>query len=733
VIRARPAARGIALFAAGSVAALTVATLASMRPLPDRLDLPPGETFRAEVVDRHGLRLSVSYENRWNLYDRVELYEVPALLRDAMVEAEDRRFFRHAGVDWWARGAAVWQNLRAGRVVRGASTISEQVVRMLHPRPRRLWSRWVEGFEAARLERRFEKGEILAFYLNQVPYARQRRGVVQAARDTFGRDLGTLSRGEMLALAVLVRSPSRLDPRWAPGAMDASVTALARRLLRAGRLPPSTAGIAARHPADLGDARLPVAAPAFVRRARASSAGSERLHTTLDARIQARLQPVLDGAAAQLAARGVSHAAALAIDHRSGDVLLWMNARSGSEIDAVLVPRQPGSTLKPFVYALALEQGWTAATFIDDSPTSVAVGSGLHPYRNYSRLYRGPVRLRDALANSLNVPAVRAMQGLAPNALYRRLRALGFASLAQHPAFYGEGLALGNGEVTLRELVTAYAVLARGGLERPLRLLRDSGGARQSPVRHFEPEVATLVADILADADAREAEFGRGGVLDLPLPAAVKTGTSNDYRDAWALGFSDRYTAGVWMGDLERRSMAEVTGSLGPAVVLRSILVELHRFEPAGPLPLSPRLRSVRICAASGALAGDTCPVLDEWFRPGHAPEHDCPLHAAHPAVTAEPGASHDVAVERPTHGLHLAMDPRIPDRLEVFEFALDATSLPTEVEWIVDGEPAALRRSSDTRWEWPLSRGAHRVSARVRFAANGPPIETREVPFFVR
>ena len=718
--------------AVAGAAVLAVATLLSMRRLPERLDPPPGEVSRAEIVDRRGQRLSVTYENRWNLHDRAPLHQVPALLRDAVVLAEDRRFFEHDGVDWRARGAALWQNLRAGRFVRGASTISEQVVRMIHSRPRTIWSRWVEGFEAARLERCFAKGDILAFYLNQVPYARQRRGVVQAARDVFDRDLDTLNRDEMLALAVLVRSPSRLDPRRAPGALDASVKRLARRLAEAGRLSAAAAAAVASRPLALGTSELPVAAPAFVRHVRATSDGAVKIHTTLDGRLHARLQPLLDETVRRLAPRGVEHGAALAVDHRSDEVLLWMNARSGSEIDAVLTPRQPGSTLKPFVYALALERGWTAATLIDDSPMSSAVGNGLHRYRNYSRIYRGPMRLRIALANSLNVPAVRAMQSLPPAALYRRLQALGFASLGEHPEFYGEGLALGNGEVTLRELVSAYAVLARGGLHIPLRLLRDGSVDAKKPRRLFDTDVSTLVADILADADAREPEFGRGGALDLPVPAAVKTGTSNDYRDAWAVGFSDRYTAGVWMGDPGRRAMAEVTGSLGPAVVLRAIFAELHRFESAGPLRISPRLRRATVCAASGSKAGEKCPAIEEWFRPGHAPEHECPLHT--PRVAAAPQvAPPEVDVLRPSPGLHLAMDPRIPDPLEVFEFALEATPDPGEVEWIVDGEPAALRRSAANRWEWPLSRGAHRVRARVRFREAGDPIETREVAFFVR
>jgi len=719
-------------------AVLAIATAASMQSVPRDLDAVLGDARRAEVVDRHGLRLSVTYENDWNLDDRVALHEVPALLRRAIIEAEDRRFDEHDGVDWRARLAATWQNLRAGRAVRGASTITEQVIRMIHPRPRTLWSRWVEGFEAIRLERHVSKADILAFYLNQVPYSHRRRGVVQAARDLFDRDLETLAPDEMIALAVLVRSPSRLDPRAGTVGLRSRSKRLAARLVGLGALPSDAAARIGSHPFDLREARLPLSAPAFVRHARETAGATTRIETTLDAALQARLQTHLDERIARLAQRGVRHGALMVVDHVDDQVLVWANATSDSQIDAVLTPRQPGSTLKPFVYALALENGWTAATLIDDSPITASVGSGLHSYRNYSGLNRGPIRLRLALANSLNIPAIRAMRSLPRGALYRRLRALGFASLDLNPEHYGDGLALGNGEVTLYEMVAAYATLARGGIQAPLEILR---GARPGPdprrVRLFDREVTHLVTDILADADARSLEFGRGGVLELPFPAAVKTGTSNDYRDAWALGFTDRYTVGVWMGALDRSPMKDVTGALGPAVVLRAALTELHRFEPAGRLALSRSLRRVKVCAVSGRLAGAHCPAIEEWFRPAHAPVEDCDVHGPHPGPLEPVEAATGVALLQPTEGLHLAADPRIPDPLEVFEFVLEAGSAlragSSTVEWFVDDAAQDLRRVSDTRWEWPVRPGEHRVRARVHLTPSTPPSETREVRFFVR
>jgi penicillin-binding protein 1C len=527
---------------------------------------------RSQLTDRAGRPLSVTYENAWNLHEVVAFHEVPTLLREAFVQAEDQRFYHHGGVDWIARAHAALQNLRAGRVVRGASTISEQSVRMLQPRPRTLWSRWIEGIQAGRLEARFSKAEILAFYLNQVPYARQRRGVAQAARDYFDRDLETLAPGEMLALAVLVRSPVRLDLVRGTRAIEAPLLRLAERMHRAGALSARELravrgeGLALTRPAP------PVAAAHFVRFVRMQQATRSRrparVTTTLDAALQERVQRLLDRRVERLRGRGVGDGAALVVDHLSGEILAWVDAGSfedseGGQIDAVLAPRQPGSTLKPLLYALAFEKGWSAATLVEDAPIADAVGHGLHLYRNYSRNHYGPLRVRLALGNSLNVPAVRAIRFVGRADFLERLRRAGVTSLRAHPDHYGDGLALGNGEVALLELVHAYATLARGGRFEPLRWTVDPVAPRDAPRRVYDPEVSALIADILADPEARELEFGRGGLLDFPVQTAVKTGTSNDYRDAWALGFSHRFTAGVWMGNLDRRPMQDVTGSRG--------------------------------------------------------------------------------------------------------------------------------------------------------------------------
>ena len=243
-----------------------------------------------------------------------------------------------------------------------------------------------------------------------------------------------------------------------------------------------------------------------------------------------------------------------------------------THIDAVRAPRQPGSAMKPLLYGLALDSGWTAATVIDDSPLAADVGPGLHAYQNYSRRFYGPIGLRDALGNSLNIPALKALHFVGSTAYLGFLRELGFTSLNDHPDVYGDGLALGNGAVSLYELVQAYAALANGGQYRPLTVLAEPGrqslGRQTSGRQVLSAEGASLIANILSDRDARTLEFGRASVLNFQAPTAVKTGTSSDFRDAWAVGFDARHTVGVWMGNLDQTPSQGVTGSTGPAILL---------------------------------------------------------------------------------------------------------------------------------------------------------------------
>jgi penicillin-binding protein 1C len=672
------------------------------------------DSQRFQVLDRHGEPLGITYQNRFNTTMR-PLYTVPEFLRNAMIASEDRHFFEHNGVDWRARLAALWQNIQAGKAVRGASTISEQVVRIVHPRPRNLWSRWVEGFEAMALERASSKGEILEFYLNQVPYAANRKGVAQAARYYFNRELDTLTPKEMLALAVLPRAPSALDLYKDPAAIEPAIAQLAEVMRqRDDSLSAPLASLQAQ-PLLVQPPPSPDNVSHFLHyiRETVSYQASESgvLRTTLDMPLQRMVQDLLDQRIRALKRKQVHNGAALVADHVTGEILAWAVGGSGDaalsqqtpspQVDAVRALRQPGSALKPFLYALALDSGWSPATLLDDAPMAEAIGSGLHSFKNYSHTFYGRITLREALGNSLNIPALQAVRHVGAQRYLDTLHDFGFASLAQPVDFYREGLALGIGEVSLFEMVQAYNALAHQGMFRPLTPLLDAhsgnGGGRV-----LSEESASLIGHILSDPFARRMEFGAGSILNLPVETAIKTGTSNDYRDAWVLGFNARYTVGVWLGNLDQTPMDGVTGSTGPALVLRSIFAELAQREAPRHLFLSPRLVQQDICSNGNAMGSADCFTRTEYFIAG----------TENAAGAIVPHSAPGLKLVRPTEGLQIAYDPRLPPELQAFEFAVGGKDAGQRIEWVLNGRPVDIT-SSDTLL-WALQRGKYTLTARA-------------------
>ncbi len=749
------------------LALFALKTAMDLQPMPAALSFGDSGVRKPQLVDRIGNPLSISYQNRWSV-QTVALREIPALLRNAFIESEDRRFSSHSGVDWLARVHALAQNLRAMKGVRGASTITEQVVRMLHPRPRTVWSRWLEGIEAARLEKRFSKSEVLEFYLNQVPYGHQRRGVVEAARFYFDRDPATLNVKESLALAVLVRAPSGLDPKQRHRSLERRLSKLAAHMRDKDLLSEAQYRAALAEGFEFAHSKRVIEAPQFVHYV-FDTTGAEvlnssgRVTTSLDGRVQQKVRQILWNRLQALSSSDMGDGAALVVDNRTGEVLAWVSesisaGESQGWVDAVTVRRQPGSTLKPFLYALAMEMGWTAATLIEDSPLSEAAGSGLHSFHNYSRTYYGPLRLRVALGNSLNTPAVRTIQFTGTERFLQWLRSLGISGLNKSADFYGHGLALGDGEVSLFELVQAYSALARQGAFRPLRTLCE----RRLPSDEIRPVIgpttAAIIADILSDPQARRLEFGEGHLLRFPVQTAVKTGTSSDHRDCWAVGFTQRYTAGVWMGNLDHRPTRGVTGAIGPALVLRAIFAELNRDAETGPFPACSGLQSVSICAVSGMLAGPDYPRMDEKFEPGKVPVEVCSLHSLRaacsvvglesvpvhpessiicsflsPALAGSRHAVSGIKLLQPTPGLQIAMDPRIPAELQAFAFRISKNIKPARVQWVLNGKLAGETGKDEHQFLWPLSRGEYIVQARVWRDGQTEPVETSQAAFMVK
>lgn len=670
-------------------------------------------------LDRNGIRLNQTYANKYNTTDQVELYESPSLFIKALLLSEDQNFYTHDGVDWSARRNALWQNIKAMAWIRGASTITEQVVKMLHPRSRSLWIKWIEGLEAQALEKKIAKADILRFYINQVPYASQRRGIKQAANYYFNRDLQTLSNRELLALVVLIRSPKWYDPFKSKQRLDKKIAQLADRLYAQNIIDRvEYKNIISSHLSLSKQVDIPDTSH-FIDyvSSRLTSANEHQavVHTTLDIEIQTFIQETLNSKIKALNSKNVHNGAVLVVDHQKNEVVAWVVAYAGernkhfNSYDPIVVPRQPGSTLKPFLYAQALEKGWEASTLIDDSPLSEGVGSGIHSYHNYSNNHYGLVTVRQALGNSLNIPAIKAIQYVGADVFLDSLHDFGITTLDQHPNYYGDGIALGNSEVTLFELTRAYTVFANMGKYNQISVLQNE--LNRDGSKEVLPETtSSLIADILSDSTARAKEFGINSILNFPHQTAVKTGTSSDYRDAWTIGFDDKYTVGVWFGNLDYQSMDKVTGSVGPAHVLRTIFSYLGNSREDRSLFLSRDLTKKRVCLHDNKDNLKQCTLVDEYYI---HPDNEPILKSMEdkPKIIA------------PSKNLILAKDPRIADDLEYYIFTVSEIDGVESVEWYLDDTLIATTKKCS--YDWKVERGKYRLHVKI-FTKNGERVSNK-------
>jgi penicillin-binding protein 1C len=611
------------------IAALAVAALGAWIawPLPDEL-LSHDRATGLTIVDRHGapLRTTRAADGAaaaWVPYDRID----PDLIT-AFVAVEDRRFWDHHGVDARAALRAVWRNARTRRVTSGASTITMQLARLLRPHARSARGKVAQTLWALRLEAHLGKQQILEQYLNRVQLGDGTAGVGAAGVAYFGASPSELSVAQAATLAGIAHAPSRDNPHASPTRARAARALALRRLRRLGLADSETVARARAEPLVVPPRTPPFRAPHFTTRVLAwagAPSDATTIRTSLDGELQAEVEAEVRHTVDVLRDRGVQHAAAVVLDNASGEVLAWVGspdfwAEDDGQTDMVVSPRQPGSALKPFLYGLAFDRGLTAATVLPDVPKSFATATGPYAPRDYDRRYRGPVRAREALASSYNVPAVELASRLGAGSLLHTLRLAGFASLARDAEHYGLGLALGNGDVTLVELANGYRSLAAGGVWRPWtwRL----GGAPGESRRVLSPLSTAIVLDILQDPEARIPGFGVETPFDFPFPVAVKTGTSRHFTDNWAVGTTAGFTVAVWAGNFSGRPMEGVSGVSGAGPLLHRVVMAAARRVPPGALPSPASLGAERVavCRLSGLRASDTCARLDEWFAPGTAP-----------------------------------------------------------------------------------------------------------------
>ena len=715
-------------------------------PLPSGLLVPP--TIPAlTLTDRHGAVLRTTRAEdgsraRWLTLDAMD----PDLLA-AFVAAEDRRFYDHHGVDWLAALRALRDDIVSLHVVSGASTITMQLARMLTGSSRSLPGKFSQALWALRLEHHLTKQQIFEQYLDRVPLGQATRGVESAAELYFGRSASDLSLGQAALLAGLARLPTG-DPLSAPDRAAARRAEVLGALVDRGYADSATAHRAAMEPVAVHDGVAHFLAPHFTSELLAESpidslGGTWR--TSLDLTLQEAVESEVRHTVATLEDRGGRQAAAVVLDNRTGDVLAWVGspdfwADTSGQVDMVVSRRQPGSTLKPFLYGMAFDRGYSPATVLADLPVTFTTITGPYRPNNYDQRFHGPVRAREALASSFNIPAVELNERLGYTNLLGTLHQAGFESLDRPADVYGLGLALGNGEVTLLELANGYRAIGSGGLWREARMrLPDDGSVSHGAERRvMSARAASLVLDVLSDPAARIPGFGLETPFDLPFPFAVKTGTSRHYTDNWAVGVTGGFTVAVWVGDFSGRPMDAVSGVSGAGPLLHRVALLAAKVVPPGTLasPASYGGELVRICRVSGLRAGDRCPTLEEWVFPDGPALKPCDWHTAtglhlppeyaqwSSQVQADAGVGEDAGVSpelvqgevtalkqthfrivSPQDGDELAVPPGVAP--EYASIALQGSGGPEAggARWFVDGKRVRGAR-------WVIVPGRHTILA---------------------
>ncbi len=590
------------------------------------------------VTDRHNriLRVFPDSKERFSIWHGFN--EFPECLKSAVIAAEDKRFYIHPGFDPIAMVRAVYTSLRLGRRVSGASTITQQVVRLLKPRPRTYRSKFIELLAGIKMELQLSKDQILELYLNLSPMGGNLRGAGLAAQIYFGKNIKQISVGEAAVIAALPRSPSKYDPRRKSGRTlllkerDRILAAMAKQ----GRLSDDVFNSAVSWPIGFHLSSAPFEAPHFVDFVISRAPRKkERIKTTLDLDLQKSVERLFASHKDRLRRIGVRQSGCL-VASTSGEVLAMIGSLGYGPKDqgfnnAVLASRSAGSTLKPFLYAMALEKGNNAATEIPDTFRAYWTPQGDYLPLNADRHFYGPVNIRSALGNSLNISAVKMARNVGTEPFYHLLDRLELVTNKLKSATdFGLGLAIGNMDVNLYGLVQAYGALARQGDFRPLTVFADTAPSR----REFSKESAYMVSHILADPSARLLTFGNPAYFDFGFPVALKTGTSSGFRDCWAIAYTPRHLIGIWCGNFNGSPTHGASGATASGPILNDLIKYLYRDQNPGVFDRPAGIKERTVCSMSGKLATPKCPytttelfVEDQEIIPECDLPHDKEAH----------------------------------------------------------------------------------------------------------
>ncbi len=763
------------------------------------------QTFK--FTDRNALPLGTILTRDQENTVVVPLDKISPLFINAIIAAEDKRYYQHGALDMKAIGRSLLEAIQARQIVSGASTITMQLARMLEPTPRTLGNKVREIWLSWRLTAGMNKNQILEAYINRLPMGGNIYGVEAASRTYFGISATDLNLAQATILAALPNDPTDLNPYYHWNILKKRQKYVLKRMVEDNyisqtqaektfaeeiTLQPENQGIiAAPHflfwlSENLSNnLNLPLKGEVF------TTGTPTIIRTTIDRPLQQFVTGQVGQIIKNLQPYNVNHAAAIVMDNHSGEVLAYVGSpnyfdyqKMGSN-DGVQALRQPGSTLKPFLYQLALENRViNPNTVLADVPTYYAIpGAQVYSPTNYNQdRFLGPVIVRVALANSLNIPAVRVLEKVGVDNFLNRLHQLGFTHLQASPEYYGLGLSLGSGEVSLWELAKAYLIMARQGEVIPIvtQERQEAEGRRQdisslppferqkeSPLPPFErgnrqnylekitffedriredysdtknknlpplPKAKSewmLIANMLSDTHARATEFGVNSALNLPFPAAVKTGTSSDFRDTWTVGFSKDYTVAVWVGNFSGKPMMQISGVMGAAPLWNRIMLHLHEKKEPTFFPTPKNMVQRSVCTISGLRPKSDCPsVMTEYFYPEKLPEYE---HLSNNYQVGNLPAEYNEWLARQSESSLVNGELKIlfPQEDDYFlidsvageqklEFKL-ANSANKSVEWWLNGEKLAVNSGNSFFWKltpgkWNLEVSSGKMVDRVNF-----------------
>jgi len=748
-------------------------------PLPDT-PLYPSRMVSCEILDREGRLLRLLLSDSWSTSCRVKLEEISPYLVDATLVSEDKRYYSHMGVDLLSLLRAVEQNIQAGRIVSGGSTITQQLAGIVYNLPQRsLFAKIFETIYALKLEMKYSKKELLEIYLNRIPYGNQTYGIEAASQLYFGKPSLQLSPAEAAFLSIIPRSPAAYDPYRNFDVTRKEELSMLERMYRAGKISETEYRQAIKEPLLIQPVQEKFLAPHFCNFILSELNSEEikdpaQIRTTLDLDLQKEVEKIIKKTVSSFSEKNVTNGAALVVDNETGNIVAMVGSydffSEDGQVNACLAKRQPGSALKPFTYALALERGYRASDLIADLEMTLSTPDGIYIPRNYDNRFHGPVRFRQALGCSYNIPALKVTEKLGAEVLLKKLREAGFDSLDKDFNYYGAGLTLGSGEVTLFELVRAYRSLAAGGELMPLSSVLDVRDEKNNLItffgeknseRFFSPQAAFLITDILSDNNARMAAFGAGSPLNLPFPCAAKTGTSRDYRDNWTVGYTPRYTVGVWVGNFNSDPMEGVSGITGAGPAFRDIMTFLEsKYIYSEDFTMPENIVCKSICPASGKLPGKHCPnTIREYYmsdnlpagvcnvhrmvkmdrRSGHVASPECPpeyitekVYEIYPplyydwmeknglmppedvlfALQNPEGDIIELSIITPQEGDIFKIDPVLRKEYQILYMKALVPEGLKEISWIIDGKEGGKTKSPFV-YKWPLVAGSHNVMVR--------------------